>query len=108
MRRSWRLTRTAEESLTEIARWTLETFGAQQAAAYEDKLIAVCNTVAAGGAFSQDCRHVIDAGLPEFLKVTRAGQHFIIFIEDESAVTILEFLHPRTDIAKRLREILDE
>ena len=38
MSRPWRLTRQAEASLVDIARWTLATFGARQAAVYEDDL----------------------------------------------------------------------
>ena len=43
MSRSFRLTRRAEASLIEIARWTIETFGARQAEIYEEELLARCN-----------------------------------------------------------------
>ncbi|EDP60936.1 hypothetical protein BAL199_00120 [alpha proteobacterium BAL199] len=38
MPKPWRLTRQAERSLVEIARWTLETFGPRQAEAYDSGL----------------------------------------------------------------------
>ena len=40
MPKPWRLTKRAETALIDIARWTIETFGPRQAAAYEDDLIA--------------------------------------------------------------------
>lgn len=102
MTRPWRLTRAAETALTEIADWTLTTFGPRQAAAYEEDLIAVCRAIADGTVLSQDCRRIIDAGLPEALRFARAGQHFVIFIEDEDQVIIIDFLHARSDLPGRL------
>lgn len=102
MPRSWRLTRQAEASLVEIARWTQETFGPRQAAAYEEDLIARCVAIAAGTAMSQDCRRLIDPDLPEDLRLARAGQHFVIFVEDPDQVIIIDFLHARSDLPRRL------
>ncbi len=91
MPKPWRLTRQAVTSLVEIARWTHETFGPRQAAVYEDDLIASCVAIAAGTAMSQDCRRLIDADLPEDLRFARAGQHFVIFVEDVKQVSSLIF-----------------
>lgn len=102
MPKPWRLTRQAEHSLVDIANWTYETFGARQAAAYEDDLITVCRDIAAGTAMSQDCRRIIDPDLPEDLRFARAGQHFVIFIEDAEQVIIVDFLHGRSDLPRRL------
>jgi plasmid stabilization system protein ParE len=102
MPKPWRLTRAAEASLIDIARWTIETFGPRQAAAYEDDLIAACCEIAAGTALSQDCRRIIDPDLPEDLRFARAGQHFVIFIEDAEQVIIVDFLHGRSDLPRRL------
>ena len=65
MPRPWRLTRQAEASLTDIARWTHETFGPAQAAACEEDLIARCVDIADGTAISQGCRQLIHLDLPE-------------------------------------------
>ena len=107
MTRPWRLTRQAEASLVEIARWTLETFGPRQAAAYEDDLIARCAEIAAGTAVSQDCRRLIAPDLPEDLRFTRCGQHFVVFIEDPAQVVIVDFLHGRADLPARLASLPD-
>jgi len=102
MPKPWRLTRQAEASLVDIARWTNETFGPRQAVAYEEDLIARCVAIAAGTAMSQDCRRLIDPDLPEDLRFARAGQHFVIFVEDADQVIIVDFLHARSDMPRRL------
>jgi plasmid stabilization system protein ParE len=101
----WRLTRTAEASLFDIARWTHETFGPRQARAYEEDLIAACRDIATGTALSQDCRRLIDPDLTEDLRFARAGQHFVIFIEDAEQVIIIDFLHNRSDLPRRLANL---
>lgn len=105
MSRPWRLTLQAEASLVEIARWTLETFGPRQAAAYEDDLIARCAEIAAGTAVSQDCRRLVAPDLPEDLRFTRSGQHFIVFVEDAAQVIIVDFLHSRADLPDKLANL---
>ncbi|HDR27452.1 type II toxin-antitoxin system RelE/ParE family toxin [Rhodovulum sp.] len=105
MPKPWRLTRGAEVSLIDIANWTVETFGPRQATAYEEDLIAVCRDIAAGTAMSQDCRRLIDPNLPEDLRFARAGQHFIVFIEDAEQVIIIDFLYARSDLPRRLANL---
>ena len=97
-----RLTRQAERSLVEIARWTLETFGPRQAEAYEADLIARCVAIAAGEAPSQDCRRLINPDLPEDLRFTRVGQHFIVFVEMPDQMIVIDVLHSRSDLPRRL------
>jgi len=105
MPKSWRLTRAAEASLSEIARWTFETFGPRQADAYAQDLIDICNAIAAGKAQTQDCRRIIDPNLPEDLSFARAGQHFVVFIEDERQVIVIDFLHSRSNLPQRLADL---
>ena len=107
MSRHWRLTQRAEASLVEIARWTLDTFGPLQAAAYEEGLIARCTEIADGTAQSQDCRRLIAPDLPEDLRFTRSGQHFIVFIEEATQVIIVDFLHSRADLPGKLASLPD-
>ena len=108
MPKSWRLTKGAEASLVDIAQWTLQAFGPRQAAAYEEDLVAACRSIAAGTAPSQDCRRLIDPDLPEDLRFARSGQHFVIFIEDAEQVIIIDFLHGRSDLPRRLANVLVE
>lgn len=105
MPKPWRLTRAAAASLIDIARWTIETFGPRQATAYENDLIATCHDIAAGTARSQTCRRLIDPDLPEDLRFARAGQHFVVFIEDAEQVIVIDFLHSRSDLPRRLANL---
>jgi plasmid stabilization system protein ParE len=107
MPKPWRLTRQAEASLVDIALWTIETFGSRQAEAYEEDLIARCRAIAAGTAPSQSCRRIIDPRLSEDLRFTRAGQHLVVFIEDDDAVVIVDFLHGRSDLPVKLALLSD-
>jgi len=107
MPKPWRLTRQAERSLVEIANWTHQTFGPRQANAYEDDLIAACRDIAAGTAMSQDCRRIIDPDLTDDLRFARAGQHFVIFVEDAERVIIVDFLHGRSDLPRRLAALTE-
>jgi plasmid stabilization system protein ParE len=102
MAKPWRLTRAAEASLLEIAAWTFETFGARQAAAYEEDLVMRCHDIASGAALSQDCRRILDPNLPEDLRFTRAGEHIVVFVEDARQVIIIDILHARSDLPRRL------
>jgi len=102
MSKPWRLTRQAEASLSDIALWTIDTFGPRQAQAYEEDLIARCSGIASGSVPSQSCRAIIDPDLKEDLRFTRSGQHFIVFVEDETSVIIVDFLHSRSDLSAKL------
>lgn len=97
----WRLTPAAEESLVEIALWTINTFGPAQADAYEGELIARCQAIADGRATSRDCSILVDDDA-KGLRFTRAGEHFVIFVEDPGAIVIVEFLHSRSDLPARI------
>lgn len=105
MPKPWRLTRQAEASLLDIALWTIETFGPRQAQAYEEDLIARCSGIASGQVASQSCRAIIDPDLKEDLRFTRYGQHFIVFVEDDASVIIVDFLHSRSDLPVKLASI---
>ncbi|MBO6764419.1 type II toxin-antitoxin system RelE/ParE family toxin [Maricaulis sp.] len=103
MTRNWRLTRQAEASLVDIARWTLKTFGPRQAEAYETDLIACCHEIANGTRFSQSCRQLVGAEMTEDLRYARAGEHFVVFLEAPAEIVIVDFLHARSDLPGKLR-----
>lgn len=101
MSRPWRLTPLAEDSLVEIALWTLDNFGAAQADSYESELIARCEAIAAGEALSRSCAVL----LPEQgsgLRYARAGEHFVVFQELPGEVVIVDFLHGRSDLPRHV------
>ena len=51
--------------------------------------------------------HLIAQDLPEDLRFTRSGQHFIVFIEDATQVIIVDFLHSRADLPGKLAALPD-
>ncbi|MEV8468871.1 type II toxin-antitoxin system RelE/ParE family toxin [Fluviibacterium sp. DFM31] len=100
MRRSFRLTRRAENSLVEIARWTMATFGARQAERYEAELLERCKAIVDGRVHSRSCASLVDdAGDLRFL---RAGEHFVVFLERPEQVIIVDFLHSRSDLPRHM------
>ena len=108
MPKPWFLTAQAETSLGVIALWTSERFGERQAAVYQEELIERCKAVASGAAVSQSCRQIIDPDLPEDLRFARAGQHFIIFAEDENRVVVVDILHARSDLPAKMGALADD
>jgi toxin ParE1/3/4 len=105
MPKPWRLTRQAEASLSDIALWTIDTFGPRQAQAYEEDLITRCSGIASGNVPSQSCRAIIDPDLKEDLRFARSGQHFIVFVEDEASVIIVDFLHSKSNLPDRIAQL---
>lgn len=100
MSRSFRLTRQAEDSLVEIARWTIEQFGQRQAALYQDELISRCEAIVAGRASSRSC--AVLAGTAQDLRFVRAGEHFLVFLDQPSEVIIVDILHSRSDLPRHV------
>jgi len=105
MPKPWRLTRQAEASLLDIALWTIKTFGPRQAQAYEEDLVARCSGIASGSVSSQNCREIIDPDLKEDLRFVRSGQHFIVFVEYNNSIIIVDFIHGRNDLPTKLASL---
>lgn len=105
MTKPWRLTRQAESSLIDIAEWTVETFGIRQADAYEADLIACCNAIAAGTVPVRSCQRLIDPALDEALNFVRCGMHLVIFVEQDEMIVIVDFLHGRSDLPRRIADL---
>ena len=89
--------------MVEIGDWTKDHFGDQQADAYLEVLIAQCKAVAGGTAHVQSCGLLIGADLQDDLRFTRAGQHYVVFIETAAWVSIVDFVHQREDLAGKMR-----
>lgn len=100
MSRSFRLTRRAEQSLVDIARWTIDAFGARQADTYEAELLARCDAIVRGQAQSRSCAVLVDGA--EDLCFTRAGEHFLVYLDRPDAVVIVDILHSRSDLPRHV------
>ena len=77
MSRSFRLTRRAEDSLTDIARWTIDSFGLRQAEIYQEELLNRCAAILNGEAYSRSCGVLVDDA--DDLRFVRAGEHYLVF-----------------------------
>ena len=100
MTKSLRLTKRAEHSLTEIATWTIDTFGPRQADAYEAELLARCDDLVNGRVHSRSCAVLVDGA--HDLRYIRAGEHFVVYVESNLTVTIIDILHSRCDLPRHI------
>ena len=103
----FRLTRQAEQSLVEIARWTFETFGERQAINYQRDILDRCAKIATGAIPSQSCATLVQDSRAE-LRFVRCGKHHIVFAEINGAVLIIDFIHMRADLPAKLASLGDE
>ena len=100
MTKSLRLTKRAESSLTAIATWTIDNFGPLQADAYEAELLSRCDDLINGRAHSRSCAVLVDGA--QDLRYIRAGEHFVVYVESNLTVTIIDILHSRCDLPRHI------
>lgn len=100
MSRSLRLTRRAEESLVEIAKWTIENFGLKQAELYENEVLTRCQAILNGQAHSRSCANLVDDAAD--LRFARAGEHCLVFLDQPDEVIIVDILHSRSDLPRHV------
>ena len=100
MSRSLRLTRRAEASLVEIANWTIEQFGHKQAELYENDVLTRCQAILNGQAHSRSCAVLVDNAFD--LRFARAGEHFLVFLDQPDTVIIVDILHSRSDLPRHI------
>jgi plasmid stabilization system protein ParE len=105
MTKPWRVTQQAEQSLLDIALWTVETFGPRQADAYEQDILAKLDDIAAGVAHTQSCRVLIDSNLADDIRFTRVGGHYLIYIEYPDSFVLQDLLHQRVDLTQHLARV---
>jgi plasmid stabilization system protein ParE len=100
MSRSLRLTRRAEASLVEIAKWTIEQFGLKQADLYEAELLTRCQAILNGQVYSRSCAVLVDNAAD--LRFARAGEHFLVYLDQPDEVIIVDILHSRSDLPRHV------
>lgn len=79
--------------------------GAHGEQSFLSGLISVCKNLAAGDLVSQDCRRLIDESLTETLRFVRAGQHFVVYVEQAQQIIVIDFLHARSGLPRRLADL---
>ena len=100
MSRSLRLTRRAEASLVDIARWTIDTFGFKQAELYEAELLNRCQALLNGQVHSRSCAVLVEGA--DDLRFVRAGEHFLVFLDRPDEIVIVDILHSRSDLPRHV------
>ena len=100
MSRSISLTRRAHASLVEIAKWPIEQFGLKQADLYEAELLTRCQAILKGQAHSRSCAVLVDDAAD--LRFARAGEHFLVFLDQPDEVIIVDILHTRSDLPRHV------
>lgn len=95
---SYRLTHAAEADLFDIARYTIENHGVEQAEKYKAGLLQGANTIAAMPRIGKE--HVTSRG-QRFRKFVVL--HHVLFYQDRTDhVLIVRILHKRMDIDRHL------
>ncbi|WP_454853933.1 type II toxin-antitoxin system RelE/ParE family toxin [Rhizobium binxianense] len=95
--RVYRITPTSVQDLESIWRYTFETWSLSQADDYYNLLIGCFPDLAAG--FKRGRRI---EGAWERFHAFPCGSHFIIYTENDRAVTVIRILHKRMNIATYL------
>ena len=98
----YQLTPAAERDLVGVARYTLRTWGIDQARRYEVLLVACFETIASGQARSRE----LFKSRPE-IRFVPCENHYVFFTKPPGApVLILAVLHERMDLVARLKQRL--
>jgi len=100
MSRSFRLTLRAEDSLVDIARWTIAVFGPRQAEIYEAELLLRCEAIVNGQAHSRSCASLVNNAVD--LRFCRAGEHFLVFLAQPDEIIIVDIMHSRSDLPRHV------
>jgi plasmid stabilization system protein ParE len=102
------LTPLAQQSLADIIENTYNIFGPQQALDYRNQLSARLQRLADGETpHGRSCATLIDDESVSALSYIREGGHYIIFVETEAEIAVLEFVHQRRNLPQLLELIAD-
>lgn len=104
--RDWHLTPLAQASLVDIALWTIDTFGEHQVNLYEAELIDRCEAIAAGRVMLRDCSILLHSANATGHSYARAGEHFVIVVDDPHDLAIVDFLHSRSDLPRHIASLV--
>lgn len=105
--KKWRLTKQAELSLLDIAKWTVENFGKTQAFVYRDALISRINNLASDTPpLGKSCRQLLqDKNELNNLFYYFEGKHYIVYRINKNNIDILDFFHERSDLIFHIKKL---
>ena len=93
----YRLTTLAETDLAEIADYTIETLGIEQARRYRDALETCFNNLAANPLLGRSAEHLAPS-----LRRIEHRSHVVFYLRRQPGVLIVRILHARMDPALHL------
>lgn len=96
--KTYDLTPAAEEDLRDIWRYTCETWGADQADRYFDRIASCFDAVGEGRARSRSLDE-----LPRDVRILRCEHHHIVWLAAARPI-IIAILHERMDFMQRLKD----
>ena len=91
--------------LDEIYAFSVDRFGRRKAEAYHDTLIRACRHLCSGQKSSQSCRALFSGLLRADLRFARTGRHFVIFIDLESEIRVIDVVHQSANVLRRLEKL---
>jgi len=93
--------------LTEIAIWTIERFGVDQALRYESALLSRLESLAAGEPpHGRRCDVFLPVGPPNSdLWYYQEGRHYIVYQNSTDVLTVLDFVHGARDFSRVLEDL---
>ena len=100
------LTPGAEQRLADIALWTIENFGQQQADHYIVSLIARCDAIIQGEAHLRTVASFSEGFPQSELMLAKAESHFIVFADLGDECVVFDFLHERSDLSRQLQDLV--
>ncbi|QQA44408.1 type II toxin-antitoxin system RelE/ParE family toxin [Pelagovum pacificum] len=89
----------AARRLTEIANWTTDTFGTEQAHAYEDMLNERITALAESRVHVRNLTAITGLNRHADYDTVIAGQHLLVFKRLTLRIDIIDILHRRRDLA---------
>lgn len=93
----YRLSRRADNDLTEIAEYTIREFGIEQARHYRDALEACFLTLADNPLMG----HSAEQFAPQLRRFEHES-HIVFYVPEDAGVLVIRILHERMDVAKHL------
>ena len=103
----FRLTPQAEARLTDIALWTVNQFGVDQARRYERELIDRLKAIASGEPpHGRPCSLLIPGkDFDDELYQYRQGQHYIVYRDTPALLIVVDFVHGSRDLPRILEDL---
>ena len=97
----YRLTAAAQRDLESIWSYSIERWGAEQAARYTEHLKEVIEQLVRAPRAASNCEHI----RPRYLR-RRAGAHMIYFRETDYGIAVIRILHTRMNPTRQFQTSL--